>query len=110
MSSDKPTRRTFCGRAAALAVVGGTLGTIFEGCGGSPTSPTNATSLPVVAGIRTGSGVTVAIDSSSPLASVGNAALVQASGTELLVARTGESTFVAPRRGRVTGKRQRTGV
>jgi Rieske Fe-S protein len=37
----------------------------------------------------------VSVDSSSPLATVGNAALVQASGAQFLVARTGQDTFVA---------------
>jgi len=94
MSCEKETRRAFCGRAAAFAVVGGALGTILEGCG-SPTSPTNATPLPVVAGTRGAAGVTVTIDASSPLATVGNAALVQASNTQLLVARTAQDAFVA---------------
>jgi Rieske Fe-S protein len=88
------TRRIFCTRAMALAVGGSALGTILEGCS-NPNSPTNATSLPVMEGVAGSSSVTVAIDANSPLATVGNAALVQASGNYFLVARTAQNTFVA---------------
>ena len=94
MRCDGQTRREFCVRAVALAALGGALGTILEGCS-SPVSPTNVASLPIVGGTRTGSGVTVTIDSSSPLATVGGAALVEASLTNLLVARTAQNSFVA---------------
>jgi len=89
------TRRSFCARTAALAGCGGALAMILEGCSSGPTSPSNAAMLPVISGTLAGSTVTVAIDSSSPLAAVGNAALVQASGAQMLVARTGQSIFVA---------------
>ena len=88
------TRREFCAQAAGLAALGGAF-TILPGCGGSPTSPSNASALPVVAGTRVAGGVTVAVDGSSPLAAAGSAALVQASGGDFLVARTDASTFVA---------------
>ena len=47
------------------------------------------TPLPVVTGSLANGVVTVLIDASSPLASSGGMALVQASGSALLVARTG---------------------
>jgi Rieske Fe-S protein len=90
------SRRDFCTRAASLGALSAALATLLEGCGkNSPTSPTNASSLPVVAGTRGITGVTVAVGSGSPLASVGGAALVQASGAQFLVAQTAQNTFVA---------------
>ena len=92
---DGQTRREFCTRAATFAVVGGALGTILQGCGGSPTSPSNAAALPTVNGTRVTGGITVAIDANSPLASAGGAALVQTSTGNFLVAQTAQNTFVA---------------
>jgi cytochrome b6-f complex iron-sulfur subunit len=92
---DEHSRRTFCARAVALASLGGILGAMVEGCSTSPTSPTSAASLPSVTGTRVSAGVTVTIDATSPLASVGGAALVQASGVQLLVSRTAQNSFVA---------------
>ena len=68
---------------------------LLEGCSGSPTGPSDAPSLPTVNGTRTASGITVTVDSSSPLASVGRAALVQTSGGDFLVAHTGQDTYSA---------------
>ncbi len=87
------TRRTFCG-AATITVLGGALSTLLQGCGG-PTGPSNVSSLPSVTGTSVSGGVTVVVDGSSPLATVGNAALVRSSVGEFLVARTAASTFVA---------------
>jgi Rieske Fe-S protein len=91
---DGHTRRTFCTRAATFAVLGGALGTIIQGCS-SPTSPSNAPALPTVNGTRVSGGITVAIDASSPLSAVGNAALVQTSVGDFLVAHTSQNAFVA---------------
>jgi Rieske Fe-S protein len=92
---EEQTRRRFCRRTIAWSKLG-VLAAVVEGCNKSPTSPSNVASLPSVAGTLTGnSTVTVSIDANSPLATVGDAALVQASGAMLLVARTGPSTFVA---------------
>jgi Rieske Fe-S protein len=89
------TRRTFC-RLSTLGCLGVAFGASLEGCSSnSPTSPSNVSSLPVVGGAISGSSVTVTVDPSSPLATVGNAALVQAPGANVLVARTGDATFVA---------------
>lgn len=89
------TRRQFC-VCAGEAVSAAMIGSLLQACGGSPTSPTSsAPSLPVVGG-SVGSGVVVVtIDSSSPLASVGGAALVQSSAGTFLVARTAQDSFVA---------------
>jgi len=90
---DGQTRRSFCSRAASLTIFGGALGAILDGC--SPTAPSNAPPLPTVNGTRVSGGITVAVDSSSPLGTVGNAALVQTSIGDFLVARTAQSSFVA---------------
>src|SRR6478672_6077689 len=94
--SEGQTRREFCARVATLAMCGGAIGAILEGCGGgSPTAPGRVASLPIVNGTRAGAGITVAIDSGSPLAATGTAALVQASNGVFLVAHTDQSAFVA---------------
>jgi cytochrome b6-f complex iron-sulfur subunit len=94
MTGDGHTRRTFCAQAATLAIFGGALGTILEGCS-SPTSPSNVPSLPTVNGTRVSSGITLTIDASSPLSAVGSAALMQTSIGDFLVAHTAQSSFVA---------------
>ena len=65
--------------------------------GGSPTgsSAINAPSLPRVSGSSGGGGIQVAIDTSSPLASAGSAALVQSPLGTVLVSRTGADSFSA---------------
>jgi len=87
-------RRTFCKRAASLAVLG-PLVTFVDGCS-SPTSPGgSATPLPVATGVRSTGGVTVTVDSTSPLANFGALALVQTSSGDFLVAHTAQNTFTA---------------
>ena len=87
------TRRTFCVQACgALSLA--TIGSMLQGCGGSPTSP-SAPSLPTVTATVASGVVSITIGSASPLGSVGGAALVQTSGGMFLVARTGQSTFTA---------------
>jgi Rieske Fe-S protein len=93
---EKPSRRSFCAHAVTLAVVSGAVGSLLEGCGGgSPSGPTLAPALPTVNGTRTAAGITVTVDSSSPLASVGSAALVQTSAGDFLVAHTGQDAYSA---------------
>jgi Rieske Fe-S protein len=94
MTKELQTRRRFCARAATLAIIGGTLDTVFEGCS-SPTSPTNAPSLPLINGTLAGGGVTVTIDASSPLTAVGSAALVQTPIGDFLVGHAAQNSFVA---------------
>jgi cytochrome b6-f complex iron-sulfur subunit len=91
---DAQTRRRFCAQAVTFAVFGGALGVVLPGCGG-PTSPSNVPALPTATGTRVSGGITLTIDSSSPLSAVGNAALVQTSIGDFLVARTAENSFVA---------------
>lgn len=93
--SEKPTRRTFCVQATTLAVFAGALAPLLEGCGGSPTSPSDIASLAVVNGTRGSGGITLPIDSSSPLFNVGSAVLVQTSVGNFLVAHTSQNTFSA---------------
>ena len=92
------TRRQFCQQACHAASLAA-LGVLLPGCGGSsPTGPTGGggvPALPVVNSTINGSVFTLNIDASSPLNTVGNAALVQASGRQFLVARTAQDTFVA---------------
>jgi cytochrome b6-f complex iron-sulfur subunit len=91
--NEPTTRRSFCSQAVTLAIGGGALGAILDGC--SPMSPTNAPPLPTVNGTLVNGGITLAIDASSPLSTVGNAALVQTTVGEFLVARTAQNSFVA---------------
>ncbi len=51
--------------------------------------------MPVLSGTSASGAVTLAINASSPLATVGNAALVQASAGNFLVSRTAQDTFAA---------------
>jgi cytochrome b6-f complex iron-sulfur subunit len=94
MTCSGQTRRRFCSQAVTLAVFGGAIGSILEGCS-SPTSPSNAPPLPTVNGTPVSGGITLAIDSSSPLSTVGSAALVQASVGAFLVAHPTLNSFVA---------------
>jgi len=92
------TRREFCQQASHAASLAA-LGVLLPGCGGSsPTAPTGGggvPSLPVLTSTISGSAFVLNIDANSPLNTVGNAALVQASGRQFLVARTAQDTFIA---------------
>ena len=94
------TRRDFCARscwsALALAGVAG-FAALSEACGGGgPTGPSgNLPSLPVVTGIVANNTLTVTVDSSSPLASIGAAALVQGASVPVLAVHTGDNAFSA---------------
>ena len=91
------SRRTFCrnaGQVASLAVLGASVGSIFEGCS-LPTSPGSAPTLQVVSAPVTDGSVVVPIDASSPLSTVGNAVAVQSALGLFLVARTGQNAFIA---------------
>ncbi|MEP7309006.1 MAG: ubiquinol-cytochrome c reductase iron-sulfur subunit [Acidobacteriota bacterium] len=89
------TRRAFflrAGEAASLTA----LGSMLQACGGSPTSPSSAApALPTINGTSANGVVSVTIDPASALATVGGAALVQASNAAFLVARTAQSSFTA---------------
>ena len=87
-------RRNFCLHAwqAASDLA---LGSIIEGCGGGESGPSNVPQLSVIDGNISGSPVAVQIDSTSPLAAVGGAAMVRSSGGSFLVSRTAQETFTA---------------
>ena len=88
-------RRGFCINACQIASLVA-LGTIFEDCGGSPTSPSgSAPALTKVNGTVGGGTVSVNVDASSPLATVSGAALVQSSAGSFLVARVTQDSFNA---------------
>ena len=95
MIHDNPaTRREFCVNACRVASAA-MLGAVLPACGGSPTSPSAAPALPTINAAITNNVVTLTVDSSSALNSVGSAALVQTSGGNLLVAHTAQSSFTA---------------
>jgi nitrite reductase/ring-hydroxylating ferredoxin subunit len=85
------TRREFCAsacRGASLLAAG-----VLWGCGGNPNSPSGGTPLSTVSGSVSGRAVSVSIDSASPLAASGSAAMLQSSLGTFLIARTGQETF-----------------
>ena len=87
-------RREFClhtCQAASLLAIG----SLIAGCGGSPTSSGSGSPLATVSGAVAGRTVTLTINSTSPLAAVGSAALVQTTLGFFLVAHTGQDTFTA---------------
>lgn len=90
------TRREFCTRACQAASLAA-LGLFGSHCGGGPTSPGSdlGSQLTVVTASRLNGVVTLTIDAGSPLANAGGAALVQSPTGNFLVARTGQTTFVA---------------
>lgn len=90
MPHTRHTRREFCVQACQFASLAG-VGSLLASCGGSPGSSADiGSSLPVLNATRTNGVVTLTIDAGSALASVGGMALVQASGTPFLVARTSQ--------------------
>ena len=95
MDTLKTSRREFCAHAVSFV----TLASLVESCGGgSPTSSGGGTrfpALPVINGTSANNAVTLTVAAGSPLATVGNAALVQASAGNFLVARSAQDTFAA---------------
>jgi nitrite reductase/ring-hydroxylating ferredoxin subunit len=88
-------RRGFCINACQVASLIA-VGSLLEGCGGSPTSPSD--SEPQLASVNGtfGSGaVTITVSAGSPLATVGGAALVNSGAGAFLVAHVGQDTFNA---------------
>jgi cytochrome b6-f complex iron-sulfur subunit len=93
MQIPKYTRREFClhsCQAVSLAAAA------LTGCSGSSTSPSNSSlpALRTVQGTVSGGTVTVSIDSNSPLASTGSAALVNSTSGNFLVSRAGDQFTV----------------
>jgi cytochrome b6-f complex iron-sulfur subunit len=88
-------RREFCSKACGVVAVAG-LGSMLQGCSGSPTSPsTSAPALPTINAAITSGFVSITIDAASPLANVGGAALVQTSTGAFLVSRIAQTSFTA---------------
>src|SRR4051812_20872514 len=88
-------RRHFCS-AASRALSLAAVAAAFGGCGGNPAGPSSsAPSLSTVNASVTGSTIRLAIDSSSPLAAIGSAALVQAAAGRYLVVRISQESFNA---------------
>lgn len=72
------------------------LGSLLPACGGSPSSPSgSAPALPTIGTQVSAGTMTLTIDASSPLATVGSAALVQSSSASVLVSRQSQDSFVA---------------
>jgi cytochrome b6-f complex iron-sulfur subunit len=89
------TRRQFCSHACQAATLVA-FGSLLPACGGSPTSASggNAPALTSVNGtVGDGGRIRVTIDASSPLNTVGGAALIRASGSNYLASRTGQDSF-----------------
>jgi cytochrome b6-f complex iron-sulfur subunit len=101
MPKEEQTRRQFCGRACqamSLAALAGALGSVLEGCGGGggPTSPSGSVQgLATVSATDANGAVVLTIDSASPLAAVGAAALVRSPSALLLVAHVAQGSFTA---------------
>jgi Rieske Fe-S protein len=77
--------------AASLAL----LGSAFSGCS-SPTAPTlDDHPIPSATATIVNGALQLTIDSTSPLATVGNAVLIENGLGKFLVARTGQEMFVA---------------
>jgi cytochrome b6-f complex iron-sulfur subunit len=88
-------RREFVTQACQVVSLA-TLGSILQGCSGSPSGPSSsAPSLTTVSGTAASGAVSVTVDAASPLNAVGGAALVQSSSGNFLVSRTAQDAFVA---------------
>src|SRR5215471_6882279 len=88
-------RRGFCINACQIASLVA-VGSLLEGCGGSPTSPSDSQPQLTTLTGAVGSGiVTVNIPTNSALATVGGAALVNSVNGAFLVAQVSQNTFNA---------------
>ncbi len=95
----KISRREFFTKTiqgAAIIAVPAVLGSVLESCSQSnPAMPSSAAGLATINVTPNNNTIALDINSSSPLANVGSAALVQFSSGSLLVDRPGKSTFNA---------------
>jgi Rieske Fe-S protein len=91
MQIPKYTRRAFCLQSCQTLSLAA-IASAIAGCGGSPTSASSSLpALRTVNGSVSGGVVSLTIDSASPLASTGSAALVATSSGNFLVSRAGEA-------------------
>ncbi len=101
--ADTQTRRGFCTQACwalSMTAFSGALATLLESCGGGggnglTGASGNVQGLPAITASSNNGAIALAVGSSSPLASVGGAAVVQYQAGYLLVARTGQGSFSA---------------
>ena len=84
----KINRRNFFVRvfqAIAVISIPAVFGSFLESCKNTPIGPDASQIMPTLSGTLSGGNVTLNVDSSSPLAKTGTAALVSYSGGSLLV-------------------------
>jgi len=99
--ADTQTRRGFCTQtcwALSMTAFSGALATLLESCGGGSGltgSSGNIQGLPSITASANNGTIALAVNSSSPLASVGSAAVLQYQSGYLLVARTAQGSFTA---------------
>jgi cytochrome b6-f complex iron-sulfur subunit len=95
----KITRREFFTKTiqgAVLVIIPSTLGSFLESCNNQSTNPTNTEpGLPGINATLSNGTINLTIDSSSPLAKTGTAALVNYQSGSLLVDHPAENTFNA---------------
>jgi len=97
-NTQKQTRREFClhaCQAASLTVFGSAFSAFLAGCGSENPVDSSGGNIARIQAAVANNTITLTIDANSPLAAVGSAALVQASGNSLLVARTAQDSFTA---------------
>jgi len=87
-------RRDFCAHTCQVVSLT-TVASLLQACGGSPSSPSNASALTTLTGTVGTGVVTVPVDAGGPLASVGGAALVRSSAGSFLVFRAAQDAFNA---------------
>lgn len=93
------SRREFCTHACQAAAFVA-IGSFAQSCGGggNPAGPTGGGSVPQLQSVNAtvaNGVVTLTVDASSPLNSVGSAALVRTSAGDFLVAHTAQDVFTA---------------
>src|SRR5262245_33340416 len=98
------TRREFCAQAGQMLSLAA-IATLITGCGGSPTSSSSSSGssgstgqlpeAPIISSTIINNTITLNIDGNSPLNPSGSGVLINASGRNFLVSRTGASGFTA---------------
>jgi cytochrome b6-f complex iron-sulfur subunit len=96
----KLTRREFFTKTcqgAAIIAVPTLLSSIIESCGNNsnPVSNSSSSALQTIKASPKNNVITITLDSSSPLSTVGGAALIQFSNGNLLIDRSNQNTFNA---------------
>ena len=91
-----PLRRRFC-LHACQAVSLAAFGSLLDACsgGGMSNSVRSVPALPSATGSVANGSISIPVDSNSPVAAVGSAALVQTSAGSFLVVHSGETNFTA---------------